>query len=785
MYLKYLNKIILLEESRELTIGRHGYGADIAIDDHSISRIHGTITLKDGKVYIKDLDSSNGSYINGKRIPSNGVIEIGVSDRIKIATESIFLHTSDQPEKQTNGSPSKKTESAANISDFKTTIQQKGEILIGRSPKNDIVLNDPTVSRKHAKINFENETYWIQDMGSTNKTYLNGTILTTKKQLKDSDRLVIAFFAISLLKGVLNLKEQHHAIEGVGIQKVYPNNKIGLQSMSLEVPHRSFAALMGPSGCGKSTLLKCLNGDNPATSGEVFIHGLSLEENFKLIKKKIGYVPQDDIIHRELTVYKTLYYAGKLRLPDDTSDQEINKRIDKVIESLKLDQDKDKDIRSIRVGNLSGGQRKRISIAVELLTQPTILFLDEPTSPLDPETIESFLKSLQDLAKEGTTIIMVTHKPEDLNYVDQVIFLGVQGHLTYKGTAQHLISHFEVENIVEVYTKMSKPDMVKRYYQKPPEVGYARSEESKITRDEPDSLWLQLFWLTLRYFKIKVNDRGNLLLLLAQPLIIGGLVSLVFSEFRIGVLFLTTISAIWFGVSNAAKEIVGELSVYRRERMFNLNIHTYILSKYLVLSLIAFIQIILFVAIIYVNFKWSTVDEFPETYLQPFWESVAFMFYISCSATLIGLLLSSYFNTTEKVMTVVPITLMPQIMLAGVMTKIDTLLVEILSFFTLGRWGTEGFSRIQDRWFEKEGVAVESVLIPEITLDPSTSTSDCKCQAVEALQQLDLYNRALIDNGTLIGSFFDSLHANLLAVAALDVLMYLLIYYSLKSKDSI
>ena len=781
-YISYSGKKIELRDNSKYTIGRQGTGADIEIDTIEVSRQHANIAIRKGKVYIEDLGSSNGTYINGKRIKAKQAIEISSIDEISIASEAIVLSKSskEKTENQSANIHSNKN----NFGDLKEKIKKKGVVYIGRSSNNDIVLDDPAVSRRHAKISFENGDFWIEDLDSTNKTYFNGNLLLSKQKFKDSDLAVISFYSIKLSAGVVNLKEQNSAIKGVGIQKKYANGKIGLQATSLEIPHCNFAALMGPSGCGKSTLLKCLNGDNPATSGEVFIHGLSLEKNFKLIKKNIGYVPQDDIIHKALTVYKTLYYAAKLRLPDDTTDQEINMRIDKVIDSLKLDQDKDKDIREIIVGKLSGGQRKRISIAVELLTQPTILFLDEPTSPLDPETIESFLKSLQDLAKAGTTIIMVTHKPEDLNFVDQVLFLGVQGHLSYNGPSKMLTSHFEVNTIVEVYAKMSDLNQVKQYYQKPNDIAYNTTGVSEIKRDTPDSLLLQLYWLTLRYFRIKMNDKGNLLLLLSQPIIIGGLVSLVFSEFRIGVLFLTTISAIWFGVSNAAKEIVGELSVYRRERMFNLNINTYIISKCIVLSIIAFVQIIVFVGIIYMNFNLNVIDEFPETYLRPFWQSVAFMFYISFSASLIGLFLSSYFNSTEKVMTVVPITLMPQIILAGVMTKIDTLFVEILSFFTLGRWGTEGFSRIQDRYFEKKGIAIESVLIPDFRGNPATA-NDCNCLAGSAVEQLDLYNQNLVDSGTLIGSIFDGLAANLLIITALNIGMYVLIFYSLKRRDSI
>ena len=756
---------------KNLIVGRIGYGADLEIDDKKVSRKHGDIEIVDGKIFIEDLKSSNGIYVNGDRILPKKPVQISGNDIIKIGSKrlKVSIKGSSLKKEVSNNQIFANEKNIAALK-FKEKIKQKKTLYIGRQLTNDIVFEDPTVSRVHAEISYEDDDFWIEDLGSVNHTYVNGKKIKSKTKLRDSDVITISFYAINLREGAKDLSKESNAINAVAIQKKYPNNKIGLQSLSIEIPHSNFVALMGPSGCGKSTLLKCLNGDNPATAGEVLIHGLSLRENFNLIKKKIGYVPQDDIIHKELTVYKTLFYAAKLRLPDDTSNEEIDKRINKVISDLNLNQDKEKDIKSIRVGNLSGGQRKRISIAVELLTEPTILFLDEPTSPLDPETIDSFLKSIKRLASNGTTIIMVTHKPEDLNYVDQVIFLGVQGHLVYKGLADELVSSFKVDNIVEVYSEMSHIDRVKDKYIEPITLGYHNCADSEIKREKLDSLWLQLFWLISRYLNIKLNDKENLFLLLAQPAIIGGLVCLVFNQFRIGVLFLMTISAIWFGVSNSAKEIVGELSVYRRERMFNLNINMYILSKWAVLSLIALVQSILFVTIVYLNFRYNTNAGFDEVYLRPFWQSIAFMFFLSFSGSLIGLWLSASLNTTEKVMTVVPIILMPQIMLAGVMTKINTTLVEVLSFFTLGRWGTEGFSRLQD----EASTDAKSVIVDKL-----------KEVSIPAMERLNLYDKMLTNNGILIGGIFDGFKQNIFAITLLNILFYILIYYALKKKDSI
>jgi hypothetical protein len=196
------------------------------------------------------------------------------------------------------------------------------------------------------------------------------------------------------------------------------------------------------------------------------------------------------------------------------------------------------------------------------------------------------------------------------------------------------------------------------------------------------------------------------------------------------------------------------------------------------------IQVFVFLAIIYFNFKFNTAAEFPDTYLRPFWESVGFLFMVSCSSSLLGLFISSYFSNTEQVMTVVPITLMPQIMLAGVMTKLDTRFIEILSFFTLGRWGTEGFSRLQDGFFESNSSDIESVLVPEFNPD-GYYKNNCKCEAVSALDQLGLYDDALIDKGVLVGNVFNNLMANIAAIIVLGFIMYLMIFISLNKKDSI
>jgi len=769
-----------LNDGQTISIGRKGSGADLEIDDQSISRKHAEVKLEDHAVHIRDTKSTNGVLINGDKITSEQWYIVANGDRVSILGYQLKFesanalqeveHTTEDKSKSENKpeskpepkpQPQEKKQGGEDLNKkFDSLLNLKLPIRIGRADDNDIVLpdrapDDRTVSRKHAEIYFEGGRYWVKDLGSTNGTFLNETRLepNQSKLLEDKDIVLIHLHCFSLVDGYRDLREEV-AIRAEGIGKVYANKFVGLNPMSVEIPYKKIVALMGPSGCGKSTLLKALNGDNPATSGNIYIHGLSLRENYQLLKRKIGYVPQDDIIHKELKVEETLYMAAKLRLPDDTTDAEISKRITEVLASLNFDD----EIRHKEVGGLSGGQRKRVCIAVELLSRPTILFLDEPTSPLDPESIDEFLKSLKELAANGTTIVMVTHKPEDLLYADKIIFMAIKGYFVYYGERNGLLEKFKVSNILEVY-KICGDD--KRFdpkdYYIAPRGAITRREPEKMVADKQNNLLLQFYWLTLRYLKIKISDKYNMYLLLAQPFIIAGLVAVIFHGLNVQVMMLIAISAIWFGVSNSSKEIVGEFAIYKRERMFNLNIHTYILSKWVVLSIISLVQVVIFISIIHLRFH---NDEALGSYSQ----NIAYMFYTASSATLFGLFLSAYFTTTEKVLTVVPIALMPQIMLAGVVEHLRSVKVDALSYFTLGRWGTEGFLRIQNN-----------------KINTPITTAPFKAPALDELY----YNNTLTSNGGAFVNAFNSMGANIMAILLLSAAMYALTYYSLKKKDTI
>lgn len=766
----------------EVVIGR-STSSQICLNNNVVSSQHAQLIFDaNGNLHIIDLNSSNGTYINNRRIEPGVPYQVRSTDKLHFSgsagVELVFNPDSYEMAKVQRSTSAKNT----GDKNFSTTnilekFNGKRLLTVGRNPDCDVYLGHDSISRNHATIEKKGPNeFIITDLGSLNGTYVNGRRVNGNMRVSQNDTIIIGRFQLSLSGKVKDLT-QEVAIRTERIIKQFDNGKIGLHECSFEIPSKTLLAVMGPSGCGKSTLLKALNGDAPPSSGRVYISGLELNENYDYLKTQIGYVPQDDIVHRELTVEQSLYYAAKLRLEHSDSTF-IKQKIEQVLKDLNIEH-----IRYNLVGKISGGQRKRVSIAVEILTDPLILFLDEPTSPLDPQTIEEFLEILRNLSNKGTTVIMVTHKPEDLNYMDTVIFMAEGGHKVYQGDTSSYLHHFKVEDTIKVYAQLAMPQATKwinNHKQNHPALGTMQPPKEK-QNSRHANFFHQFWWLTIRYFNIKLNDRVNTLVLVGQAPIIAGLICLIFQSISPAVPFLLAVSAVWFGTNNAAREIVGEAPIYKRERMFNQGILAYMLSKITVLGTFAAIQSLLFTLIITINF--SNTD--------PSWDAPAktflWMLFVSLAASMMGLLLSAIVTTTEKVMTLVPIALIPQIMLAGVVAKISSPLVEVLSYLTLSRWGNEGFCNVQ------ENVRIE---VPDIQMpppqDPSfpSATSDVqpnistKWETHSSIEQLkdcfhDNYEKTFGDDWAY------SFNLDLIAVGSLSLLFFVGIYIALKRKDSI
>ena len=717
---------------------------------------------ENNNLYIVDLGSTNGTFINNKKIEKGVQYPFSVNDIVRFSGDGglTIVFNPDNFSSIPKSTPTPVSSENFGTTDIIDKFRNKSKITLGRSTDNDVILDNPIVSRVHATIEQKGkDNYILTDLSTLNGTFLNGRRIAGSVNVSESDVIIIGRFKLSLRGKAQDLTKEV-AIRAEQISKQFKGGKIGLHIASFEIQSKSLIAVMGPSGCGKSTLLKALNGDAPPTSGRVLINGLDLNEHFDYLKTHIGYVPQDDIVHRELTVEQSLFYAAKLRLENASSDV-ISQKIEQVLEELNI-----KHIRKSLVGKISGGQRKRVSIAVEILTDPLILFLDEPTSPLDPQTIEEFLGILKELSKKGTTVIMVTHKPEDLNYMNDVIFMAEGGHMVYQGDTKAYLNYFGVDDTVKVYAQLvdAKAKIWVDKHKRDNHVGAVKpTNNNKLRKLNSINFFSQFWWLTIRYFNIKLNDKMNSLIMIGQAPIIAGLICLIFSNITQAVPFLMAVCAVWFGTNNAAREIVGETPIFKRERMFNQGILPYMLSKITVLSTFAAMQALLFTLILSIRFS-ST---------NPSWNNpvgtFAWMLCLSIAATMMGLLLSAVVSTTDKVMTLVPIALIPQIMLAGVVAKIENQFVETLSYATLSRWGTEGFSIIQKNVF------------PDV---PSPlKTGETTQQPVEAIVQLKkLFHESYEEN---FGNWAYNLPIDQIAVLIITCTCFIGIYISLKNKDSI
>jgi ABC transport system ATP-binding/permease protein len=767
----------VLGQPSEVVVGRSS-SAQICINNNVVSSQHAQLIFDaNGNLHVIDMNSSNGTFLNDRKLEPGVPYQVRSTDRLYFSglagVELVFNPDNYEMAKVQRSSSVKIT----GDNNFSTTnilekFNGKRLLTVGRNPDCDVFLGHNSISRNHATIEKKGANEFVlMDLGSLNGTYVNGRRVNGSMKVNQNDTIIIGRFQLSL-SGIVKDLTQEVAIRTERIVKQFDNGKIGLHECSFEIPSKSLLAVMGPSGCGKSTLLKALNGDSPPSSGRVFISGLELNENYDYLKTQIGYVPQDDIVHRELTVEQSLYYAAKLRLEHSDSTF-IQQKIEQVLKDLNI-----AHIRNNLVGKISGGQRKRVSIAVEILTDPLILFLDEPTSPLDPQTIEEFLEILRNLSNKGTTVIMVTHKPEDLNYMDTVIFMAEGGHKVFQGDTSTYLNHFNVDDTIKVYAQLAMPHASKwidNHKQNHPALGLMQAPKEK-QNSRNANFFHQFWWLTIRYFNIKLNDRVNTFVMIGQAPIIAGLICLIFKDISPAVPFLLAVSAVWFGTNNAAREIVGESPIYKRERMFNQGIVAYMLSKITVLGTFAAIQSLLFTLIISLNFAGS----------DPSWDAPGstflWMLLVSLSASMMGLLLSAIVSTSEKVMTLVPIALIPQIMLAGIVAKISSPFVEILSYLTLSRWGNEGFCNVQ------QNVKIEVPVVQlSQNIDPSANSEQIITTKWETHNSIDQLKDCFHDNyeKTFGNELAFSFRLDIIAIAVLSMLFLIGIYIALKRKDSI
>ncbi|MBI3928750.1 MAG: ATP-binding cassette domain-containing protein [Armatimonadetes bacterium] len=593
--------------------------------------------------------------------------------------------------------------------------------LIGRHPDCDLVLDSPLVSRQHAEIRAGDQGRILRDLGSSNGTFVHGKpvqelVLRTGQLIYIGPcRLV---FDGERLEEVGNRGEVEVEARDVSWSPAGDSVRI-LNQIGFTIRPGEFVALVGASGAGKSTLMKCLSGQRPPTEGQVLYNGLEAPPNMDLFRPLIGFVPQDDIVHRELPVEAALRYSARLRLPQDTSPSEIQRRIDFVLASMHLSHR-----RSNRISTLSGGERKRVSIAAELLTEPSLFFLDEPTSGLDPGLEKRSMQLLARLARQGRTVILVTHATQNIVLCDRVAFLAPGGRLVYYGPPREALDFFEVEDFADIYLKTGDRDSglewEERYRNSTLPDRYARAPRAEIdpglAEVKPGGPGLgAMFWAACRQFAVLLQryahlvwaDRANLALMLLQAPVIGLVLANLFEpdlfaldqelgrngKFPIHegptLLFMMLVTCIFFGAINSCREVVKELSIFRRERLVNLMLLPYMGSKVVVLGAVGAVQsLILLLVIAY----WIDLHLTPGQYV----EFYGFLAGAYLGGVGLGLLLSCFSSSGEQATTLVSVVLILQLVFSGAFVKPEAMgpVIGPLSVLAVSRWGFAGLGEI-------------------------------------------------------------------------------------------
>lgn len=678
-------------------IGRDATRCQIVIDQPFISRMQAAIEVHpDGQAAIKNLSSRPTTFVNGHAVD---ICALNSGDRIEIGAGTTFAFTFRReggdydPHFSFSSVPSGEGFGVATVvernlpdtatSIFKIDIAPKQRI--GRAGDNDIVLDAPSVSRYHAELSYTaGDQPVITDLGSTNGTFVNGNILRSSYQLQPGDWVTIGGYLLSVNGREVKKQDLSASrIVAYNVGKSY-GEKTVLQDVSVALYPREFVGLMGASGCGKSTLMDTLNGMRPASSGSVFINDIDLYQNFDLLRRSIGYVPQRDILHEALTVERTLYYAAKMRLPGGTSLQQIDEVINDVIQTVGLT---DQRFNSFR--ELSGGQQKRLSLGIELITKPSFLFLDEPTSPLDPETTENMMVLFRRLADEGRIVVMVTHKFEKFDSMHNIVLLTKGGRLAFFGPPQEALAYFKCSEPSEIYRRLHEksPEEINRDFLNSPNFQRNVASRFEEIREQVSGGFqiaggqdntgaerkpgLRQWWtLTQRFLEIKLKDLRNTLILLAQAPIVAFILAFITDKTPNDgrTIFIAAVIAMWLGANNAIREIVSEIEVYMRERLVNLKIPSFVLSKFTILSGIGLIQCLLFVMIMTIFERFDAPD---------FGMITAILYLTLLAGVAIGLFFSALVSSTEKAMSILPLILIPQLLLSGFLKPLDDLYVNV------------------------------------------------------------------------------------------------------------
>ncbi|WP_405740663.1 FHA domain-containing protein [Streptomyces sp. NBC_01525] len=771
-----------LDPSRSYIVGRDPQG-DMVLDDARVSWRHAVLRWAGHSWVIEDQGSTNGTYVQGQRIQQ---AEIGAGSAVHLGnatdgprmTLSAAAAPATAPAAGAYGAPAAPQQAAAQGWQQSPAAQQppvpqgqqspagagqpyvppqqaqqppqqpspragaapqaQGDrspttfhrleldrvMRIGRALENELVVSDLQVSRHHAEFHATPDgRFEIRDLGSHNGTYVNGQPVprSGSADIGPNDIIGVGHSTFRLVgdrleefvdTGDVSFSARHLTVTVDGGKQI-------LKDVSFGVPEKSLIAVIGPSGSGKSTLLKALTGYRPANQGDVLYDNRNLYKQFAELRQRIGLVPQDDILHKELTVQKALRYAAKLRFPGDTAEAEREARIDEVLHELKLHVHREK-----KVTSLSGGQRKRVSVALELLTKPSLIFLDEPTSGLDPGMDRDVMQLLRGLADDGRTVLVVTHSVAELAICDKLLVMAPGGGVAYFGPPEEALNFFQYETWADVFSAFENYrdyDWMGRWRGSPHYQMYAADIDavapqsvqiqSPPARMQKSQSWgSQLWTLMRRYVSVLASDRGFLVLMLALPAVLGIVSMLIPSDYGFGygpdnrhganrdastIMLILAVGMCFSGAANSVRELIKERVIYERERATGLSRSAYLMSKVIVLGVVTAFQGVI---ISVIGFCTRTMPaEGVILHNLPGVEMTLAVIALGFTSMMFGLIISALVKTAEKTMPLLVMFAIVQVVFTGVLFQLfDTIGVAQFSWLMPSRWAVAAMGATAD-----------------------------------------------------------------------------------------
>jgi ABC transport system ATP-binding/permease protein len=712
----------VMSPSRDYHVGRDPL-SDIVLDDARVSWHHAVLRPGADHWTIEDEGSTNGTYADGMRIHEWGVvpgtvIRFGNPDD---GPRAVLVDRNPPPAAQAPARPS-----AVSMPSATGTFRQPTNVRplsartvrIGRGPDNDLVIDELVVSRRHAELRaLPDDTYEIVDLGSHNGTFLNGRPVA-QALVSPGDIVGIGHSAFCLvgdqLQEYVDTGDVALDVQDLAVA-VDRGRKTLLDHVSFPVGEKCLLAVVGPSGAGKSTLLNALTGLRPADHGTVLYDGRDLYHDYAELRQRIGLVPQDDILHSQLTVRRALGYAAELRFPQDTAKTERQDRVAEVVRELGLEQRATQPIHS-----LSGGQRKRVSVALELLTKPSLLFLDEPTSGLDPGMDRSVMHMLRGLADDGRTVIVVTHSVLSLNVCDRLLVLAPGGRIAYYGPPDDALAFFGFEQWPEAFEAFENDrdrDWAGTYRESPfhrqyianstaqPRLPQAAADGFVAPPPKAQSWGAQLRTLVRRYAAALSADRTFLVIMIALPFVMGAMTralagSRLTQETAMNALLILCVGGVLTGAANAVRELVKERVIYRRERAVGLSRSAYLMSKVVVLGTITVLQAVVLTLVGLVGVDLNAPGG-EGVLMPPLVEITLAVAVLGFTGMMLGLLVSALVRKEEVTMPLLVLLAIIQVVFCGALLKLDGVPgVEQLAWLIPSRWalgamaGTIGLARI-------------------------------------------------------------------------------------------